>query len=82
MNNLNLGNTTITDKIRVSSAAIKSSFSHGNYLQYETQIFSEDDSQQSRQIIHGTSSTPCEFLERKTRTIHEYVCSNLLEDIK
>lgn len=53
--NIDLGKTQITDKIRVSSAAIFYQEMFGDYYQIETWIFSDDKSLKSRMFIHGNT---------------------------
>lgn len=80
--NKDLGHTVITDKIRVSSAAIKSFSPHtGEYYQYETFIFSDDERQKTRQVIHGTSdNNNDEYLTALTKKIHRRIADNLKEN--
>jgi hypothetical protein len=70
--NIDLGKTRITDKVRVSSAAIFYEFWAGDYYQLETWVFSEDKAvQKSKQIIHGTCGiTIPEKLIEQTKTFH------------
>ncbi len=76
-----LPKTQITDKIRVSSAAIH--YPHdafGERWQFETWIFSDDPRQCSRHVIHGSASRlPAAFLEAKTLRIHESIVRCLRE---
>jgi len=55
--NVDLGKTQITDKIRVSSAALHHEEYHGSYWLIETWIFSDDPAQENVQVIHGTPSS-------------------------
>jgi hypothetical protein len=78
--NIDLGKTQITDKIRVSSAAIYyDGMWFGNYYQLETWIFSDDkERQESHQIIHGTCGNNIpEKLIAKTKKVHDYISNNL-----
>jgi hypothetical protein len=81
--NIDLGKDRITDKVRVSSAAIYSSAYFGDYRQVETWIFSDDPRQKSHQIIHGTCSVqgdiPPALLE-KCRHVHRRIVGNLTYD--
>lgn len=81
--NIDLGKTKITDKIRVSSAAIFYESWFGNYYQLETFIFSDDkEHQRTRQIIHFTTYT--EIPEKqidKVKKIHRYISDNLLNKL-
>jgi hypothetical protein len=74
-----LGKTQITDKIRVSSAALYYQADFGDYYQYETWIFSDDIRQRSKQVIHGTSLYTSKNLEDKTKKVHKYISDNLLK---
>lgn len=83
--NIDLGKTQITDKIRVSSAAIwyESWYGswYGGYYQYETFVFSNDkEAQKSIQVIHGTyvGGTSSRLLS-KTKKIHKYIADNLIQ---
>jgi hypothetical protein len=81
--NLNLGKTQITDKIRVSSAAIFYENWFGVYYQYETWIFSTDPIQKSVMVIHGTCGGDIdEKMVVKTQHIHERMANNLLKKFK
>lgn len=83
--NIDLGKTAITDKVRVSSAAI---FYEGNwfgdYYQLETWIFSEDKTiQKSVMVIHGTCGrTIPQSLIAKTKKVHGYLVTNMLKKFK
>lgn len=78
--NIDLGKTTITDKIRVSSAAIFYEASFGNYYQLETWIFSDDIRYKSRQTIHGTCAEKIpERLIIDTQTFHRRVAKGLMK---
>ena len=54
--NVDLGKTQITDKIRVSSAAIFYQELFGNFYQLETFIFSDDKRLKTRMFIHLTTA--------------------------
>jgi hypothetical protein len=76
MENKNIGATKITDKIRVSTAAIAYIGNwFGDYYQYETFIFSGDPNFKTRMFIWGTSGGDelskkyCELSERAHRRI-------------
>ena len=82
-----LGKTKITDKIRVSSAAIARRESFGNYYLIETWCFSDDPRQKSFQVVHGSKSSldfndlePEDCLEAKK--IHRYISDNLIKKFK
>ena len=78
--NIDLGKTQITDKIRVSSAAIFYEAYFGDYYQLETFIFSDDkERQKTRMIIHGTTGRviPQKLID-KVKKIHEKISNNLL----
>lgn len=81
MESVDLGKTQITDKIRVSSAAIL--YAHepwGPRWQVETWIFSDDRRQASRQIIHGSVSHPPEQADpmwRRAVRVNEAIAKNL-----
>lgn len=77
--NVDLGKTQITDKIRVSSAAIFREEYFGKYWLIETWIFSDDPRQRNTQIIHGSPSgdTPSRVFCDKAKKVHQYISSNL-----
>jgi hypothetical protein len=82
--NLDLGKTRITDKIRVSSSAIYRKEYFGDYWLVETWIFSDDPSQRSTQVIHGTpSEVGCGWPDyrsvTKARIVHAHIVRNLIE---
>lgn len=79
INNINIDKTQITEKIRVSSAAVFYNEMFGNFYQYETWIFSDDARQPSKQVIHGTYPEPSDQLLTKTKIIHEYISNELKE---
>lgn len=77
--NIDLGKTRITDKVRVSSAAIWYEEMFGNYYQLETWIFSDDERQKSVMVIHGTSwgsEIPQKLID-KTKKVHKYLADNM-----
>ena len=80
--NVDLGKTKITDKIRVSSAAIFYDMGHFVYYPFETWIFSDGPAQRSRQVIHGTHHSISERMIHKTKKVHDYIAKNLLNDLK
>lgn len=77
---VDLGKIKINDLVRVSSAAIFLSANFGDYTQYETWIFSKDNKQKTRQVIHGTNfgHKLNTFFEAKTKKIHKYISDNLV----
>lgn len=77
--NLDLGKTAITDKVRVSSAAIfyENNFFR-NYYQLETFIFSDDERQKTRMIIHYTCSEVTEQDRIFVAKVHNYVSRNMI----
>jgi hypothetical protein len=80
--NIYLGKTQITDKIRVSSAAIFYEEWFGKYYQLETWIFSDDkERQQSRMVIHGTTCgiTITQKEKIKVQKVHKYISDNLIK---
>lgn len=81
--NQDLGKTQITDKIRVSSAAIYYNEWEGERYQYETWIFSSDERQKSTQAIHGSSfifdGEMDENMVEKTKEIHTHISNNMLK---
>lgn len=81
--NFNIASTIITDKIRVSSAAIFYEEFFGNYYLLETWIFSDDPTIKSRQIIHGTTGIfPVSQKEKDNVVkVHNYVAGNLKKKI-
>jgi hypothetical protein len=80
--NIDLGKTKITGKIMVSSAAIF----YDEWMkrwQIETFIFSDDERQRTRQIIHGNCSyyygeKPSGQIIEKCKRVHEKISKNLL----
>lgn len=80
---IDLGKTIVTDKIRVSSAAIFMSAHFGKYTQYETWIFSDDPKQKNHQIIHGTSPgyELFEIYVKEAIKVHDYISGNLLKKL-
>jgi hypothetical protein len=84
--NIDLGKASITDQVRVSSAAIYSEAHFGNYWQVETWIFSNDPRQRSTQVIHGTchycasvnGGLPSRHLCDQARKVHGYITANML----
>lgn len=85
LENFNIASTIITDKIRVSSAAIfyENSF-FGDYYQLETWVFSTDPTVKNKQIIHGTTSIfPISQKEKDNVVkVHNYVAGNLKIKLK
>lgn len=77
--NIDIAKTQVTDKIRVSSAALFYEESFGNFYQYETWVFSEDPKQPYKQVIHGTYHEPNDQLLNKTKIIHEYISNELID---
>ena len=76
--NKSIAHTKITDKIRVSTAAIQSSFQYDTYYQYETWCFSEDPRQRTFQKIHGTDSrNDNKHMIRDAIKVHSYIVWNL-----
>lgn len=79
--NIDLGKTQITDKIRVSSAAIFYEEIFGSYYQLETFIFSDDKERQPTKMqIHCT--TGVEIPQSKidwVKTFHRRVSKMLLK---
>jgi len=82
MKNLDLGKTQITDKVRVSSAAIFYENFPVDYYQFETFIFSDDPAIKSKQIIHGSSQILSTALAHKTKKVHGYVSNNLKSELE
>lgn len=81
--NVDLGKTQITDKIRVSSAAIFYQEMFGDYYQLETWIFSDDERQKSRMVIHCTTGREIPQREKdKVSKIHKRIADNLLKIYK
>ena len=82
--NIDLGKTQITDKIRVSSAAIFRNVHFGDYWLIETWVFSADPRQRNRQIIHGSAGTsegrpPTKGHCEKAKKVHGHISANLLK---
>lgn len=81
--NIDLGKTQITDKIRVSSAAIFYDEVFGRRYQIETFIFSDDPKISTQQIIHG-DCYPFNPLSRyvlNCQKVHEYISNNLKQKL-
>lgn len=81
--NVDLGKTQITDKVRVSSAAIFYDEWFGKRYQLETFIFSDDKSiQQTTQIIHCSTGTviPQSKID-EVKKIHSYISNNLKQSL-
>lgn len=79
MKSRNLASTIITPKIRVSSGVIDYDAAPVPYTQYETFIFSNDPSQRTRQIIHGTDFQESKFQCERAVKIHGQIVRNLQE---
>ena len=77
--NIDIAKTQITDKIRVSSAALFYEELFGSFYQYETWVFSDDPKQPSKMVIHGTYHELNDQLETKTKIIHEYISNELID---
>lgn len=81
--NIDLGKTRITDRIRVSSAALHRTEWHGSYWLIETWIFSDDPAQKCHQVIHGTPTSfqgerpPDERVVAEARKVHGYMVDGL-----
>lgn len=75
--NISIIHTRITDKIRVSSAAIYYDEAFGDRYQYETWCFSGDPRQRSFQVIHGSWSCVDYHYLLKTIKVHQYIVKNL-----
>ena len=85
--NKNLASTIITNKIRVSTAAIYYDEWFGERWQIETFIFSEDERIKTSQVaIHGNVSSEEDVIESKGKIIekaikiHHYISHNLLNN--
>lgn len=81
--NIDLGKTQITDKIRVSSAAI---YNDGNwfgaYYQIETWIFSEDERIKSKMQIHDTCGREIpDSLINHAKTFHRRISKMLIKKL-
>ena len=89
-NNYDLGKTQITDKIRVSTAAIFYDEWFGRRWQIETWCFSDDPGKQKTfQVIHGSigcrdpeHDIPVGHLVTSAEKIHDYISNNLKRLIK
>jgi hypothetical protein len=83
--NINIKTTYLTDKARVSSAAILLVAEFGLYTQYETFIFSDDPLIPTRLIsIHATNGGHelCSKNVEKTKKIHDYIVKDLIKKYK
>jgi len=78
--NIDLGKTQITDKIRVSSAAIFYQEMFGDYYQVETWIFSDDERIKSKMQIHGTCGREIpQQLITHAQTFHRRISKMLIK---
>lgn len=76
--NFNIASDVINETVRVSTAGIWLGFQFGDYLQYETWIFSNDRAvQRSVQVIHGTSGREREQLRLEALKIHGYMVAGM-----
>jgi len=75
--NIRIMQTQITPEIRVSTAGIFYDEQWGERFQYETWCFSDDPRQKDLQIIHGSNSSVCFYLLKKSIKIHRYISNNL-----
>ena len=80
--NCGILHTRITDKIRVSTAAIYYPYGTianmpNEYYQYETWCFSEDSAQKSFQKIHFCDSRIHWSLVKKAIVVHKRIANNL-----
>jgi len=81
MRDIRIKQDTITDEIRVSTAAIyrEEIFYDGlhKYWLIETWCFSNDPKQKSFQVIHGTPGFLYDQIRWKARKVHGYIVENL-----
>jgi len=81
MRDIRIKQDTITDEIRVSTAAIyrEEVFYDGlhKYWLIETWCFSKDPKQKSFQVIYGTPSFLYDQIRWKARKVHGYIVENL-----
>lgn len=80
--NIDLGKSAITPLIRVSSAALYREDWWGRWWLVETWIFSDDQRQRNRQIIHGDcfavgGGPPHERICATARKVHGQIAENL-----
>lgn len=78
--NLDLGKNQITEKIRVSTAALYRDDLPHPYWLIETWIFSDDPRQKSHQVVHGTPSAmgAVNYYDvMYARKIHKIITNNL-----
>jgi len=79
--NIQIKHSQITNKVRVSSAAIwyeiYNQYGLMPYYQYETWCFSDDPEQRSFQVIHGTPHSQDAYYHNKAITVHEHIVNNL-----
>jgi hypothetical protein len=75
--NISIIHTRITDKIRVSSAAIYYDEYFGDRYQYETWCFSDDPRQRSFQVIHGSYYKWYYDYILLTIRVHQHIVKNL-----
>ena len=79
--NIRIKHDIITDKIRVSTAAIwREEILYDSLHKYwliETWCFSDDPTQKSFQVIHGTPNYLYDQIRWKARKVHKYIVENL-----
>ena len=81
--NFNIASDVINETVRVSTAGIWLGLQFGDYLQYESWIFSNDKAvQRSVQVIHGTSGRERENLRLEAIKIHGYLVANMKTKFK
>lgn len=81
--NIDLGKTQITDKIRVSTAAIYYDEWFGKRYQLETWVFSQDkERQRSLMVIHcSTGTTIPQRRIDEAKKVHKYISDNLFKKL-
>ena len=84
--NVSIKQDQITDKVRVSTAAIwyniYNEYGLTPYYQYETWCLSNDPQQRSFQVIHGTSSSQNAYYHNEAIKVHKYIVNNLISILK
>ena len=77
LNNIRIMHTQITPQIRISTAGIFYDEMWGQRFQYETWCFSDDPSQRTFQVIHGSDSSINQYWLKKSIKVHRYISINM-----
>jgi len=86
MRNVRIKHDFITNKIRVSTAAIwREQIFYDSLHKYwliETWCFSDDPKQKSFQVIHGTPGYLYDWVRWEARKVHGYIVENLKKKLR